>query len=119
MQNLSEMGTWDEALLINWYHTLKIFMNLYVIFSFFQRIRAKQPSSPLGYLSSYITLLFYLAFLFVYLDLLPKNIAVENVFLLVIYAVSDWILLLFAWLIQKNVVARRNELFSFKAGGIT
>ena len=66
LQNLSKLGTWEEALLINWYHLLKIFMNLYVIFSFFQRIRAKQPSSPLGYLASYVTLVFYLVFLFVY-----------------------------------------------------
>lgn len=71
LQTLSDAGTWEDALLINWYHLLKIFMNLYVIMSFIQRIRAKQPSTPLAYLSSYITLLFYLAFLFVYTDKLP------------------------------------------------
>ena len=35
-----------------------------------------------------------------------------------LYAISDWLLLLFAWVIQKNVIARRNELFNFEAGGI-
>ena len=108
-----------NALLINWYHMLKIFMNFYVILQFIQRIRAKQPSTPLGYLSSYITLLFYLGFLFVYTDELPPNIKIESVYYLVVYAISDWFLLLFAWVIQKNVIARRNELFSFRAGGIS
>ena len=28
------LGTWEDALLINWYHLLKIFMNCYVIMSF-------------------------------------------------------------------------------------
>ena len=50
---------------------------------------------------------------------MPENIKIENVSYLVLYAISDWLLLLFAWLIQKNVIARRNELFSFKAGGIS
>ena len=118
MRNL-DMGLWVNALLINWYHMLKIFMNFYVILQFIQRIRAKQPSTPLGYLSSYITLLFYLVFLFVYTDKLPPNIKVVNVYYLVVYAISDWLLLLFAWVIQMNVIARRNELFSFKAGGIS
>lgn len=54
-----------------------------------------------------------------YTDKLPENIKIENVSYLVLYAISDWLLLLFAWLIQKNVIARRNELFSFKAGGIS
>lgn len=54
-----------------------------------------------------------------YTDKLPSNIKIENVSYLVLYAISDWFLLLFAWLIQKNVIARRNELFSFKAGGIS
>ena len=113
------LGTWEDSLLINWYHALKIFMNLYVMLSFLQRIRAKQPSTPLGYLSSYITLLFYLGFLFVYPNLLPPNIGVDRISLLVLYAISDWALLLFAWAIQKNVIARRNELFRFEAGGIS
>lgn len=43
----------------------------------------------------------------------------DNVILLTAYAASDWAMLLFAWAIQKNVIARRNELFSFQAGGIT
>ena len=64
-------------------------------------------------------MLFYLVFLFVYTDMLPPNIKIESVTYLVVYAISDWFLLLFAWVIQKNVIARRNELFSFKAGGIS
>ena len=32
-ENLN-IGTWENALLINWYHLLKIFMNVYVILQF-------------------------------------------------------------------------------------
>ena len=83
--------------MINWYHLLKIFMNAYIAWSFVKRIRAKQPSSALGYLSTYITMLFYLSLLFVYSNELPENIEIESLFLLVVYAVSDWALLLFSW----------------------
>jgi len=118
MDKLSDQGTWEDALLINWYHLLKIFMNSYISWGFVKRIRAKQPSSPIGYLSTYITMLFYLALLFVYAGEMPMNIEIESLYLLIVYAGSDWILLFFSWAIQKNVVARRNELFKFQAGGI-
>ena len=29
-----DLGTWKDSLLINWYHMLKIFMNIYVILQF-------------------------------------------------------------------------------------
>ena len=119
MQKLSDMGTWEDALLINWFHLIKVFMDIYMIQTFIKRIKAKQPSTPLGYLSSYITLSFYFVFLFVHANYLPPNIDLDQITLLSVYVVSDWCLLLFSWLIQSNVVARRNELFAFQAGGIT
>ena len=68
MMELSELGSWEDALLINWFHVLKIFMNTYISWTFFKRITAEQPSSPLGYLSSYLTLFLYLAMMFIHAD---------------------------------------------------
>jgi len=31
MQELAAVGTWEDALLINWFHLIKILMNLFVI----------------------------------------------------------------------------------------
>lgn len=59
MQELAAVGTWEDALLINWFHLLIILLNLYIVQTFVKRIKAKQPSSSLGYLSTYITLLIY------------------------------------------------------------
>ena len=99
MRELNTMGTWEDALLIQWFHLIKLFMDIYISWSFVKRINAKQPSTPLSYLSSYITMLFYFAFLFVYADLLPPNISVDQITILSVYVVSDWLLLLFSWLI--------------------
>lgn len=38
---LGELGTWEDALLINWFHMLKIFLNIYVSKTFITRIKAK------------------------------------------------------------------------------
>ena len=113
------MGTWEDSLLINWFHILKICLNAYICQTFFKRIKANQPSSPLGYLSSYLTLFLYLSILFVFTDKLPENIPVWHLNILTIYAGSDIVLMFFAWIIQRNLVARRDELFRFKAGDIT
>ena len=113
------VGTWEDALLINWFHLLKVVMNIYVIYSFITRIKAKQPSSPLAYLSNYITFFLYMAFLFVYPGKLASNIEIYHLNYLALYAASDVALLLFSWGIQKNIIARRSELFKFAAGGIT
>ena len=40
MMELADQGTWEDALLINWFHVLKIFMNTLVSYTFFKRIRA-------------------------------------------------------------------------------
>ena len=112
------MGSWDDALLINWFHILKIFMDLYTIYAFFKRMKMQNPSSPLVYLSSYITLLIYFLGLFLYTNKLPENIGINQILLLAVYVVSDWLLLLFSWTIQLNIVARRDELFRFKANKI-
>ena len=119
MMNLADAGTWENALLINWFHVVVICMNTYMAWSFFKRIRQKQPSTPLAYLSSYITLAFWLAFLFVYMDCLPPNIEPKHLYLLLVYAGCDALLLLFSWLIQLRVVSRRYQLMSFKANNVT
>ena len=72
-------------------------MNTLVSYTFFKRIRASQPSSPLGYLSSYLTLFLYLALMFVKADLLPPNIPRSQLNLLILYAASDIVLMIFAW----------------------
>lgn len=41
MQKLSNMGTWEDALLINWFHLIKLIMDLYMIKSFISSIKAK------------------------------------------------------------------------------
>ena len=41
MMELSEQGSWEDALLINWFHVLKIFMNTYISWTFFKRITAE------------------------------------------------------------------------------
>ena len=119
MQELAAVGTWEDALLINWFHLIKILMNLFVIQSFVKRIKAKQPSGPLGYLSSYITLLIYLSFLFVYAGDLSPNIDIIHLKLLWVYAATDTVMLLFSWGVQRNVIARRNHLFTFSSYGVT
>mmetsp|Transcript_3858 Transcript_3858/g.4496 ORF Transcript_3858/g.4496 Transcript_3858/m.4496 type:complete len:177 (-) Transcript_3858:267-797(-) len=118
MNELSNLGTWEDALLINWFHVLKIILNCYISWTFFKRIKAAQPSSPLGYLSSYLTLFLYLGVLFVHADMLPPNISRSHINILCLYAGSDFMLMVFSWSIQRNLVARRDELFRFKAGGI-
>ena len=39
MMNLADAGTWENALLINWFHVVVICMNTYMAWSFFKRIR--------------------------------------------------------------------------------
>ena len=73
----------------------------------------------MAYLSSYITLFLYLGFLFVYADRLPPNIEFKHLSILSLYAASDIALLLFSWGIQKNIIARRDELFNFPAGQVS
>ena len=56
--------------------------------------------------------------MFVKADLLKPNIPRSQLNLLILYAASDIVLMIFAWSIQTNLVKRRDELFKFKAGGI-
>ena len=39
MEELASVGTWEDSLLINWFHVLKIFMNVYVAQTFVKRIK--------------------------------------------------------------------------------
>ena len=118
VSELSSVGAWEETMLIQCFHLIVILMNLYVSQGFIKRIKAKQSSTVLVYLSSYITLFFYLTFLFVYAGDLPANIELKHLYLLFFYLGTDLGLLLFSWCIQKNIIARRDELFRFEAGGV-
>ena len=70
----SQIKETSEALLVIWYHILKILLNLYTIKDFISTMKAKQTSSPMIRLASYITLLMYYAFLFVHKDKLNPNL---------------------------------------------
>ena len=94
-------------------------MNLFITQSFVNNIKSKQPSSPLAYLSSYITLVLYIGFLFAYTEDLPPRIEIFHLTILWAYAGSDWLMLLLSWCIQSNIISRKNALLKFKAGGIT
>ena len=40
MYQLADIGTWEDSLLINWFHILKIILNAYICQTFFKRISA-------------------------------------------------------------------------------
>ena len=40
LMQLSDVGTWEDALLINWFHYLKVILNAYICWTFFKRIKA-------------------------------------------------------------------------------
>ena len=61
----------------------------------------------------------YFAFLFFHMDKLPPNIEKEQIYLLGIYVVSDWLLLLFSWRIQSRIIERRDYLFKCKANCVS
>ena len=105
--------------MINWYHILKILMNVVVSQSFINNIKSRKPSTPLAYIPSYITLLMYLPFLYIYVDRLSPGIDIRHLHLLIVYVASDWLLLLFSWVIQRNIISRRDALLKFPASGIT
>ena len=69
-----QIKEYTEALLVIWYHILKILLNLYTIKDFISTMKAKQTSSPMIRLASYITLLMYYGFLFVHKDKLSPNL---------------------------------------------
>ena len=69
----SQVKDTSEGLLVIWYHILKILLNLYTIKDFIATMKAKQTSSPMIRLASYITLLMYYAFLFVHRGKLSPN----------------------------------------------
>jgi len=50
-----------------------------------------QPSSPLGATSTYITLVLYFAFLFVYVEILSPNVPRLQLYILSVYPMTDWI----------------------------
>ena len=62
---------------------------------------------------------FWLGFLFVYRDELPPNIEQRHLWLLLTYAGSDVLLLLFSWCIQRRIIARKEQLRGFKANNVT
>ena len=110
---------WDEALLINWYHLLKILINLYVTQSFMKTIKARKASSPMTSLSVYLTLFMYYAFLFLYKDLLPRKIPVSSLYLLSVYPATDWFCVIFSWLMLRGIIKRRDILLASKVNSVS
>ena len=53
-------------------------------------MKAKQISSPMVGLATYLTLLMYYGFLFVYIDKLHVNIERMQLYLIAIYPISDF-----------------------------
>lgn len=57
--------------------------------------------------------------MFVYAGDLNENIDIIHLKLLWAYAATDTVMLLFSWGVQRNVIARRNHLFTFSSYGVT
>ena len=98
----------SEGLLVIWYHILKILLNLYTIQGFVSTMKAKQTSSPMIRLASYITLLMYFAFLFVHKDKLSPKLGIDQLYFLATYPISDWFLFLLSWCLLSNIMRRRD-----------
>ena len=64
-------------------------------------------------LATYLTLLMYYGFLFVYIDKLHVNIERMQLYLIAIYPISDFGLFFLSWCLQRNIMARRDQLFAF------
>ena len=103
----------SEALLVIWYHILKILLNLYTIKDFMTTMKAKQTSSPMIRLASYITLLMYYGFLFVHKDKLSPNLDIEQLYLLGVYPASDWFCFFLSWILLCNIMKRRDQLLQW------
>lgn len=70
-------------------------------------------------LASYLTLLMYYGFLFVHMDLLHVNIDIIQLYLIAIYPATDWSLFFLSWCLQKNIMARRDQLFAFESATVS
>ena len=81
-------------------------------------MKAKQISSPMVGLATYITLLMYYGFLFVNIDKLDSSIDKMQLYLIGVYPISDWSLFFFSWCLQRNIMARRDQLFAFKSENV-
>ena len=113
-----QVDSTSEALLIIWFHILKLFHNFYLINNFIQRMKARQISSPMVALATYLTLLMYYGFLFVYMDKLSPKLDKMQLYLCGVYPASDWCLFFISWCLQRNIMARRDELFRFESTNV-
>ena len=81
-------------------------------------MKARQISSPMVALATYITLLMYFGFLFVYMDKLSPKLDRNQLYLCGVYPISDWCLFFISWCLQRNIMARRDELFRFESTNV-
>ena len=83
--------------------------------------KLKLPGMPINndpILCIYITLLMYYGFLFVNIDKLDSSIDKMQLYLIGVYPISDWSLFFFSWCLQRNIMARRDQLFAFKSENV-
>lgn len=60
----------------------------------------------------------YFGGLWVNIDKLKPNVSLTNVTLLSAYLVSDWLLFLLSFCVQRNIMKRRQCLIDFEVDGI-
>ena len=105
----SDIDKMQEGLLIIWFHFLKIFHNVYLSYNFFGTMKAKQISSPMVALATYLTLLMYYGFLFVHIDELHDNMNRNQLYFIAIYPITDWLLFFLSYCLQRNIMKRRDD----------
>ena len=64
-------------------------------------------------LATYITLLMYYGFLFVHINDMSPKIERMQLYIIGVYPASDWSLFFLSWCLQRNIMARRDQLFAF------
>ena len=107
----NDVDAMQEGLLIIWFHFLKIFHNVYLSYNFFGTMKAKQISSPMVALATYLTLLMYYGFLFVHVTKLHDNMDKNQLYYIAIYPITDWIMFFLSYCLQRNIMKRRDDLF--------
>ena len=69
-------------------------------------------------LATYITLLMYFGFLFVYMDKIWPGLDRLQLYLCGVYPICDWSLFFISWCLQRNIMARRDQLFAFESTNV-
>ncbi len=87
---------------------MKIGLNIYNIYKYIFNIKDKQASHPISSINSYITLLFYYAILFVYIELLKEDRLC--LYILGIYPATDFTVVFISMVAIKRVKQRRAEI---------